>query len=281
MNIFILGAVGLCLGSFVNALVWRLSQQLDSEGEPKKLSKKTKADLSIAKGRSMCPNCKHTLAWYDLVPVFSWLSLGGKCRYCKKPISWQYPLVELLTSALFVISYVAWPLAFGEAWVTVCFITWLVSLVGLVALTVYDIRYMLLPNRIVYPLIYITAGSLVLQFMLGRPIQDIWSILGAIAVAAGIFWVLYQVSGGTWIGGGDSKLGVLAGLLLASPIQAFLFLFVASLLGLLYTMPLLLTKRLTRASRVPFGPFLIAALIVVVLWGAKITTWYTNTFMTY
>lgn len=275
----IVGYLGICLGSFINALVWRLSQQLDAEGEPKKLSKRQSADLSIAKGRSMCPNCKHTLAWNDLVPVFSWLSLGGKCRYCKKPISSQYPLIELLTGVLFVVSYIAWPLDFGENWVLVSFVAWLVALVGLIALAVYDAKYLLLPNRILYPLIVITAGSLLLQFVLGRPLSDVWQILIALAIAAGVFWVIYQVSGGAWIGGGDIKLGILAGLLLATPTQAFLYLFVASVLGLAYSLPLMLAKRLTKASKVPFGPFLIASLIIVVLWGESLASWYSQTFL--
>ena len=291
MIIAFLFIIGVVFGSFVNALVWRLRQQIDDDGEPvgkvkgyrvkgKEIrGKKGKSNIksgeySILKGRSMCPNCKHVLAWYDLVPVFSWLSLGGKCRYCKKPISWQYPLIELLTGLLFAISYLAWPLGFAQSWAIVSFVGWLLILVGLVALAVYDAKWMLLPNRIIYPLIIITCASLALQFILGRPIKDILPIIGAVVVAGGIFWVLYQVSKGKWVGGGDIKLGILAGLLLTRPTQAFLYLFVASVLGLVYSVPLMLTKRLTTTSKVPFGPFLIASLIIVVLWGAKITDWY-------
>jgi prepilin signal peptidase PulO-like enzyme (type II secretory pathway) len=227
----------------------------------------------------MCPSCKHTLAWYDLVPVFSWLSLGGKCRYCKAPISKQYPLVELLTGALFVVSYIVWPLDLGEKWVLVGFVTWLIVMVGLIALAVYDAKYLLLPNRIVYPLIYISLASLAAQFMLGRAFSDVWLILAAIAVASGVFWVIYQLSNGAWIGGGDIKLGLLAGLLLATPVQAFLYLFLASVLGLLYSLPLMATKRLTKSSKVPFGPFLIASLIIVVLWGERLANWYSQTML--
>lgn len=279
MIIAFLFIIGVVFGSFVNALVWRLRQQLDADGEPKHLSKKHQAEVSIAKGRSMCPNCKHTLAWYDLVPIFSWLSLGGKCRYCKKPISPQYPLVELLTGGLFVLSYIAWPLGFDAKWVIVGFVGWLVVLVGLVALTIYDAKYMLLPNRILYPLIGITVVSLVLQFALGRRLSDLLGILGAVVVASGIFWLLYQVSAGKWIGGGDIKLGILAGLLLGTLTQAFLYLFMASVLGLLYSLPLLLTKQLKTASKVPFGPFLIGSLVIVVLWGAGLTAWYGRTLL--
>ena len=134
MIIAILAVVGLILGSFVNALVWRMHE-----------------GLSVAHGRSMCPHCKHTLAARDLVPVFSWLMLRGKCRYCKKPISPQYPLVELATSGLFVASYIWWPSVFTGSQEAI-FVLWLAILVGLVALAVYDIKWFLLPNKLIYPL---------------------------------------------------------------------------------------------------------------------------------
>src|SRR5262245_41082320 len=105
MEVLILTVFGLCWGSFVNAFVWRL-HELETN---KRLSKSQKKKLSILHGRSMCPDCHNELAWYDLLPVVSWLSLKGKCRYCGKPISWQYPFVEALTAALFVLSYVFWP----------------------------------------------------------------------------------------------------------------------------------------------------------------------------
>src|SRR5690348_8244818 len=116
MIVLLLGALGLGLGSFVNALVWRLHEQELAEEEPKHKRAKGKArqlsakELSIVSGRSMCPDCHHELAPQDLIPVLSWLWLRGKCRYCSKPISWQYPLVELVTAALFIVSYLSWPL---------------------------------------------------------------------------------------------------------------------------------------------------------------------------
>lgn len=278
--------LGLCLGSFVNALVWRLHMQLDADGNPI-VSKKEKAvsskasdkvadsSLSILNGRSMCPHCKHELSVKDLVPVFSWLSLGGKCRYCKKPISRQYPFVELLTAILFMISFVAWPTSLDSAWAVLGFATWLIALTGLVALAVYDIKWMLLPNRIVFPLMGIVTASVALQFVIGRPLDQLVFVVVNCVLSGGIFWILFQISGGKWIGGGDVKLGFLLGLLLpASATSSFLFLFMASILGLLYSLPLMLTGKLTKTSHVPFGPFLIAGAFVVVLWGEAITNWY-------
>lgn len=261
-------------GSFVNAWVWRLHEQLDEDGNAKKLSKKRAAAVSISKGRSMCPNCKHTLAAKDLVPVFSWLWLRGRCRYCKAPISPQYPLIELLMAILFAVSYICWPVQLNGAWHIIEFITWLVSIIGLVALAIYDVRWMLLPDRMVYPLAAFCGGSLVLQFALGRPLSDIWRVIFTIAITSGIFWVIYQISSGKWVGGGDVKLGLVAGLLLVFPVNGFLYLFLASILGIIFLLPKLMTNKISKTQQVPFGPFLIASLFIVMLWGQAIVDAY-------
>ncbi len=277
MIIAVLIILGLSLGSFVNALVWRIHEQEKS----KEKRAASDAELSIVSGRSMCTHCKHTLAWYDLLPVLSWLSVLGKCRYCRKSISWQYPLIELVTAGLFVLSYVFWPSTLStEPSTLIPFITWLMSLVGLVALVVYDARWMLLPNRIVFPLLGLSVASTALQVVLSsEPLSLALNALGGLAVAGGIFYVLFQVSDGKWIGGGDVKLGFVLGLLLAKPALGFLMLFVASILGLVASLPTLAVRKTNLTSRIPFGPFLIMATIIVVLFGPSIIDWYSNTFL--
>lgn len=275
----ILGFLGLAFGSFINAFVYRLHEKLDDDGNTKKISAKQKKDLSIVKGRSICPNCKHVLGASDLVPVFSWLFLRGKCRYCKKPISWQYPAVELITAVLFIVSYIAWPNELVNSWQILSFITWLVALIGLIALAVYDIKWMLLPNKIIYPFVVFVGASFAIQLALGRPTKDVVGIGLALLVTAGIFWVLYVASKGKWIGGGDVKLGLLAGFLLASLPLAFLYLFLASIFGMIYMLPLLATNKISPKSKIPFGPFLIAGCIASVLWGQALINWYTSILM--
>lgn len=267
MVIFVLIILGLCFGSFVNALVWRVYKQ-DSTG------KKATDKYSILRGRSMCVNCGHTLAWYDLLPVISWISLGGKCRYCKKPISWQYPLVELLTAGLFVLSYMFWPLALGST-LSVQFGLWLMLLTGFVALAVYDLRWMILPDRIVFPMQAIAALFLLSVFIASG---GDWQVLGGpvagILSSAGVFYVLFQLSDGKWIGGGDVKLAVVIGLVVGGAAEALLMLFIASVFGSLVGIPLLVQGKVKAKSKMPFGPFLIVATIITVLFGSDLLAWY-------
>lgn len=270
MVCIVLIVLGLCFGSFTNALVWRLYEQ----SLPKKKRVASDHDLSISRGRSMCPHCQHTLGALDLLPVFSWLFLRGKCRYCRHTIGWQYPLVEIVVALLFVGSYIFWPYELQGVGIAMLAV-WLAAVIGLTALTVYDLRWMLLPNRIVFPLIGLGVVQAALQIM-QHGWHDTFLIAGSVAIAGGIYYVLFQFSDGRWIGGGDVKLGFALGLLVGTPGKAFLLLFFASVIGLVIALPAVLSKRLSVTSKVSFGPSLILATVVVVLWGQRILDWYTT-----
>lgn len=274
MIYIVLAVLGMSLGSFVNALVWRLHEQ--SAGHKAKSSGKNVA-LSVTRGRSMCVHCHHQLAAGDLVPILSWLWLRGKCRYCRKAISWQYPVVEALTAALFIFSYSYWPYGF-EADGMVRFVVWLVILTGCMALVVYDLRWMLLPNRIVYPLLALAAlQSLVLMVVSDQgAVHLAWEAIWGLVCGGGVFYVLFQISKSKWIGGGDVKLGFLLGLIAGGPVKSLLLLFIASSLGTLMVLPLLLSGRLSKGSRIPFGPLLIIAAIILYLFGDRLIYWYTQ-----
>ncbi len=281
MIILLLGVVGVSLGSFVNALVWRLHEQAKTSSTRRKNKAVSPADLSILRGRSMCPRCHHPLAAIDLVPVFSWLMLRGKCRYCHKPIAGQYPLVELATAGLFIASYLWWPVQFNTMGV-VNFTVWLVMLTGFMALLIYDLRWLQLPNRIIYPLMILATVAALANILIfdggGQLLSD---IALSVAIAGGLFYMLFRLSDGKWIGGGDVKLGLLIGLLVTDPLQAFLVLFTASLLGTIVILPGLMAKKLNARSKVPFGPFLIIAAIIVRLFGASVIAWYRRTYLLY
>lgn len=272
MIILALILLGLCLGSFVNALVWRTYMLENKKSKDKK--------YSITKGRSVCVHCRHELSALDLVPVLSWVALRGKCRYCKKPISKQYPAVEVLTAALIVISYMLWPYtsqawSFGEV---VVFGLWSLLVTLFVALSVYDLRWFLLPDKIVIPATLLGTGMVVARAVTYGEIAVIWhSLLGA-GLVFGIFYLLFYVSKGAWIGGGDVKIGFLLGLLSGGVTNVFVMLFLASLLGTLFAVFLSVVRKqkLHRKVTIPFGPFLLSATSIVVVVGADIVDWYSN-----
>jgi len=273
MIIVVLVVLGLCAGSFVNALVWRIHEQ------SKRTKKAKNKDVSIVHGRSMCPSCKHTLSAQDLVPVFSWLMLRGKCRYCKKSISIQYPLVELSTAILFVASYIWWPQPFDFAQ-TVIFSLWLVILTALVALSLYDLKWYILPDRITRPLAGVAALMAgVTIFTSDNIFAELISTIFAVIIGGGLFYVLFQVSKGKWIGGGDVKLGFILGLIVGSPQKSLLFIFIAALLGSLISLPMLASHKLNRSSVIPFGPLLILGAIITVLFGTEFLDWYQHAFI--
>jgi prepilin signal peptidase PulO-like enzyme (type II secretory pathway) len=257
MIVLLLVLLGLILGSFVNALIWRLHNNKDWVND-----------------RSECVHCHHKLGPLDLVPIFSWLFLRGKCRYCHKKID-DNPLVELALPVLFVLSYIFWPVGL-QGMALFEFVMWLVFLVGFLALAVYDLRWFLLPNKMVFPL----AGLAVTQAVIMSIWLHDWRVLltaaGGVAVISGLFYIIFQVSKGTWIGGGDVKLGVVLGILAGGVLESFLVIFVASLLGLVLSLPMLIRGKISSKTQIPFGPLLIAGLILVKLFSAGVVGWYTG-----
>lgn len=246
---------GFILGSFVNAFVWRIHQKKNWVSD-----------------RSECTHCHHKLAPLDLIPVISWLLLHGKCRYCHKKIE-DTPLAELAMPMLFVVSYAWWPMQL-EGKGLIAFIFWLVFLIGFLALTIYDFRWFLLPDKIVFPLVGLALAQVIAISVYSADWRYAANALGGALVVSGIFYLLYQISKGTWIGGGDVKLGLVLGLLAGGVLEGFLVLFAASAAGLAATLPQVVRGKAGRKTQIPFGPFLILGLIVVTLFGADILDWY-------
>lgn len=275
MIIVFLCIVGVCLGSFVNALVWRLHEQEKIVGTKRASSKEWQA-LSISRGRSMCPHCRHTLAAKDLVPVASWLLLRGKCRYCRARID-DTPIPEVLGGVLFVLSYVFWPFAFTTlGWAL--FIVWLGCLVCMLALAVYDACWYILPTKI----IVILSGFAFLFVILriaqqeGLLLSNVAAVAGAVILLWGLFRLIYAISP-RLIGFGDVRLAVPLALLVGSPLAVFILLFVASFLGTLIAIPLLISGKKTVKQALPFGPFLLIGCVVAVLFGSDILQWLDST----
>lgn len=260
----ILAAVGACLGSFINAFVWRL-----------------KTGRNWVRGRSECENCHHKLGPKDLVPLFSWIGLLGKCRYCKKPISIQNPLVELGVGALFVISYYMWPQPLVEWFQIVDFGLWLVFIVLLTGLFLYDLRWYILPDKLIYPLIGLGVVDALIRAIFIQNLEPtevlLWFAYGLFPIT-GLYGLLYLASKGRWVGLGDVKLGIFIGLVLGWP-GAVVTLLIANIVGTLVVIPGLLSHTLTRKSRIPFGPFLIVGFVIAGLYGGILINWYLHTFV--
>lgn len=253
-----LAVLGLVFGSFVNAFVWRLHEGKDWMNE-----------------RSECVHCHHTLAAKDLVPVFSYLILKGKCRYCHKKIE-DTPIVEIGTMVVFLASYFFWPVAFEGAGL-LRFVAWLIISVGLMALVVYDFKWYLLPDKVVFPLAGLAAVQTVtISLFFHGGWREILGALAGVLIISGTFYLIFQISNGTWIGGGDVKLGLILGLLAGGPLNSLLLLFIASVSGMLFSLPMLATGKASRKTQLPFGPFLVFALVIVQLFGTTLTSWYSQ-----
>lgn len=275
--------VGLVMGSFAGASVWRLrARELASDKlygeeydkvEYKKLNKLN--HHSFKSDRSMCLQCSYRLKWYDMLPLVSWLSLGGKCRNCRKPIGYFEPVMELSVATFFVISYAFWPYDLSTGLEITRLIAWLIAGVGLAILFAYDAKWFLLPDRVNYSVVFIAVVSAFVAFATsGYDTVTLASIAGSIAILSGIYFVLYLVSKGEWIGFGDIKLGLGLGLLLSDWRLAFIALFAANLIGSLIVIPLVALKKLKRSTHVPFGPLLILGAIIAQLAGPAIISWY-------
>ena len=252
--------LGLCLGSFINAAVWRLKYKKD-----------------ILLGRSECTKCHYKLRVLDLVPVFSWLVLRGKCRKCLKPISAQYPLVELATAALFVLSLAFWPFGFESVNNILQFAIWLLACVALVFLFVYDLKWLILPDKVVFILAFLGVLMAILYGIQADSFLAYFQdIIFSLLILSGFYLLLFIYSKGKWIGFGDVKLGVGLALLLCNWQLAIVALFLANLIGTLVFLPLLALKRVGRSSQIPFGPFLIIGTIIAFLFGSDIIAWYNS-----
>lgn len=242
---------GMCIGSFVNVCIYRLP-----------------ASKSIIEPlRSICPNCGSIIRFYDNIPVLSYLLLKGQCRCCNKPISYRYPLVELISGAFALCTF----LKFGptpEAFVYFSFIT------ALLVITFIDINHKIIPDIITIP--GIPAG-----FLASFAIQSITykeSLLGLLAGGGSlllVWWIYYLIKKTEGIGGGDIKLMAMIGAITGW--QGVIFtIFVSSLVGTLVGITIILRTKKGIKIAVPFGPFLSIGATTYIFFGPVLISWYFN-----
>lgn len=236
--------IGLCIGSFLNVVIDRLPQ-----------------GKSVIIGRSFCDHCKHELSWTDLIPVLSFFLLQRKCRYCGKKISWQYPIVELITGLLFLFTYSSMSkiIAPVEFWLTLVY--YLVIISGLVVIFFTDFKYRIIPDQI---LILLTSAALVFLFSYER--ADLMNHLSAAVVFSSFFLLLVLITRGKGMGLGDVKYAFVMGLVLGIYASIISF-YLSFLTGAAVSLILVSAGKKTMKSTIPFGPFLVGGTLVSVFYG--------------
>jgi prepilin signal peptidase PulO-like enzyme (type II secretory pathway) len=273
-SFFVFGTI---VGSFLNCVIYRLDKE-----------------ESFLKGRSYCPHCKHSLSWPDLIPVLSFLILERKCRYCKKPISWQYPLVEIFTGIIFVLIFASQLALMGSSgflsnniifeeflvfssqnWLNLFYL--MIISCFLIIIFVYDLKYLLIPDLIIYlaigtTFLYRLLDILIFnQFNFGLLISPLLSAF----FASLFFLTLVLVSKGKWMGTGDIYLAFLMGFILSWP-SIMIALMLAFFIGALTGLGLIAGKKKNLKSEIPFGPFLVLGTFLAVFFGQSIIGWYLN-----
>ncbi|OGE80636.1 MAG: hypothetical protein A2660_00815 [Candidatus Doudnabacteria bacterium RIFCSPHIGHO2_01_FULL_45_18] len=257
MTLIIIFVLGLVVGSFLNVVVYRLHS-----GE------------SVVFKRSHCPKCGHELAVLDLIPVVSFIWLNRSCRYCQTKISWQYPLIELTTAILFVLlaqnfQFSIFNFQFWYLLTVICF---------LIVIAVFDYKHYLILDKVIFPaLALVTVWNIFLDLtthysLLTTHSHFVSGLEGALLVS-GFFGLQYFVSRGRWIGFGDVKFGLLLGSLFGFKLS-LIFLLVSYAIGGAFGLILIVFGGKKLGSKLPFGVFLSASAIIMMLYGLKLTNWY-------
>ena len=253
---FFIFLFGLIIGSFLNCLIWRLHKE------------------ESMLGRSYCPKCRAQIAWYDNIPILSYLALGGKCRHCHKKISLQYPIVELSTGILFALAVFinckldiinCLQITNYKLQITLLRDWYIIAV--MIVIFIYDLRWYLILDKITLP-------SIVIVFLLNLASGMNWQNMLFSGIIGGSFFLLqFVVSRGKWIGGGDIRLGALMGVALGWP-NILMALFIAYIMGSIVGVGMILAKKKQWGSQIPFGVFLSVATLIALFWGQDLINWY-------
>ncbi len=254
--LFFLFILGLILGSFLNVVIQRQFLAED-----------------WVKGRSRCDYCRHQIAWYDNIPLLSYLILGGKCRYCGKKICFTHPLMEILTA--FLLSWWYWCFSFiftlPSSFKVFQAIFWLVIGVILLAIFVIDLKYLIIPDILIFLfLILVIIYRLYLGFYGLMQWSDVLDSLVISFILTSSFYFLYWITKERGLGFGDVKFSFPLGLLLGWP-KILIAIYSAFILGSLAGLAILIIKKKKlKNHRIPFGPFLIMGALIGLVFGEKL-----------
>lgn len=252
--VLILFVLGICLGSFVSAVSWRVPRR-----------------ISFVKGRSICPNCKHVITWYDNIPLLSYLILKGKCRYCGKKISLRYPAIELASAIGFIIIFLLTfkgPYVQGQTLYVVYSIFTLIRnlTVFVILLTIFiiDLENQIIPDS----LTFFGIACVLLYSIVFNPQSIILLIFSGLAASVFLLFI-YLITKGKGMGLGDVKFAVLGGMIVGLKLLP-IWLLLSFLTGAISGCILILIGRAKMKTKIAFGPFLVIGVALSVLFGEKI-----------
>jgi len=263
MIIFIF-IISLVLGSFINCLIWRLYK-----------------NESIW-GRSYCPSCRNKIAWYDNIPILSFVILKAKCRKCKKNIPWQYPLVEFFTALLLTFSFykifgisnfydlVLNGFSFNIENVLLLVRNW-IFILSLMIVFVYDLRWQEIPMLVVWP------ASIIIFIINLLIIDNLNSLVISSVIGLSFFLIQYLATAKKGLGEGDIWLGLLIGIFFANWQLLLVALFISYIIGAIVSL-YLLKKKKNLKSKVALGPFLVLGSIIVLFFGVNLLNYYLGLF---
>jgi leader peptidase (prepilin peptidase)/N-methyltransferase len=272
--------LGLLVGSFLNVVILRLPRRLEHDwrGEARELlgmdvalneplPEAAPPDLVFT--GSHCPKCKHALSALDNIPLLSWLALRGRCRYCKTPISWQYPLVELLTAL--ASAAVAWKFGFGWPLAAGLVFTWI-----LIAASGIDARMQLLPDQLTLPLLWLGLTIALVPLFVTPSTAIMGAAIGYLSLWS-VFWLFKLATGKEGMGYGDFKLlGALGAWMGAMNLLPIILL--SSLIGALVGGIALALRGQDRSTPIPFGPFIATAGWTWFVFGDRLGVFYAGLF---
>ncbi|MDR0457460.1 MAG: prepilin peptidase [Burkholderiaceae bacterium] len=276
------GAVfGLIVGSFLNVVIYRLPKMLErqwaaeardfmadnagpaaaADAGPHAPAAQTEEPFNLAVPRSRCPSCGHAIAWYENIPVFSYLALRGRCSACHAPISVRYPLVELLTGALFAVCAWRWGLSATA-------LVWCGFAAALVALAGIDWDTTLLPDNLTLPLLWAGLLAAALGLTGVTATAAVWGAAAGYLALWAVYWAFKLTTGKEGMGYGDFKLFAALGAWFGW--QGLLpVILLASVAGIIVGLALKAARRLHAGGMVPFGPFLALGGLAAMLIGSR------------
>ena len=265
------GVLGLLVGSFLNVVILRLPARMaaawrqEARDVLELQADATPLPPGIVREPSHCPHCKHPLSALDNIPLFGWLLLRGRCRYCQAKISIQYPLVELLSGVLSAV--VVWK--FGPSWAALAglALTW-----TLIALSGIDFRTQLLPDQLTFPLMWLGLLLSLLPMFVTAPASILAAAIGYLSLWS-VYWAFKLLTGKEGMGHGDFKLLAALGAWMG-PVALLPIILLSSLIGALVGGTLIALRKHEREIPMPFGPFIAAAGWVWFVAGAELLQGY-------